>query len=569
MRRDSPTPPPDLLPLDREFEGYVIREYVTEGGWARLYRAERITSEKWFAFKTIRPYYSHDPEYRRLFKREQEILDSLDPPHQNICIALDWSRDDSDPLWLAVPWVDGRTLRALVGDGPLEPDRAARLIGEAADGLHSVHTAPKGRGLVHSDLHPGNLMVDGNDRTRVIDFGLAKRFEHSSGSPFLPRKGSWNSPEALRGEELDPRADIYSLGLLLAFALTGAEPEQGSLSLPPNFALPARLRQVIERATDPDRGERYESAAEMAAALREWSRSAPRSAAAEAPDGGSGRRTVPRRSVFFAAALVAVVTFLLVALVPGGEDSGGGLRVGTAEASMVLPEGWSPVPVAGADRKLGMFDAARGPGAVVLLGSMRRSQLPATAPGDSAYEVSLPAGRALRVDDPQLARASRMYALRVGADIVVLACRPLAGAGAVDRACATAAAGLQLRHAPGAIRYPGPGLRREAKRALKRYATGRQQGATQIGAAETAAAAGLDAEAIAGAAAAAAKAAGSKQLRPLRGALRAAARAWRRAAVAAGREDAAAYAAAGKAVRRAERRIRRARRHLVVFGYRP
>jgi hypothetical protein len=553
--------------------GYRIEEYVTDGGWARLYRARRETSGKHFAFKTILPHLARDPEYTRLFKREQDILDSLEQTHPNIGIALDWSGPDGDYLWLALPWIDGRTLQdSVFVEGPLEPSRAARLLAEAADGLDFVHSAD--RGLIHNDLHPGNLMVDRRDRMRVIDFGLAKRYEHPSGSPFPPREGRWNSPEALAGKQLDPRADIYSLGLLLAFALTGAKPAIGSLELPAQPTVPDGLREVIETAAAPEPGERYESAAEMAAALRQWLEppsQPPSPPPAPPPVAKPAPLAIPKRAVIAAAVIAAAITFLLIALVPFGDEPAVGVEVATAEASATAPADWARAKVSAADRRRGLAVAVRGPVATVYLGSVPRSRLPAPAPGDAAFDVSLPAGRALRIDDAETMKAARLYAFGETGGAVVLVCRVNGDAEpvAVDRACGRVAESVRLRHRAESIRYPERGFRRRVADALQTYAAARRQGAKTIESAVSAEAVATVAEKIADDAADAAKRAQGKQLLRLRAGLNKAAMAWRAAAAAARKEDHDAYAKAGDAVANAERAIRQARSELVALGYRP
>lgn len=539
--------------------GYEIVEHIKDGGWGSVYKAVRVTSREHFALKTIKPALAGERKYRELFEREQRALKRL-RKHPNLCPAVDWSHDPEHPdrlLWLTMPWIDGPSLSDLIQErGLIEPARAVELIAEAADGLHAVHTAKDG--MAHRDLRPANLMIDEEHHLVVIDFGLAKRFEHSSGSPLLPRSGRWNSPEVLEGTELTPRSDIYSLGLILAYILTGEPPVDHAPVLPKHISVPRLLRRTIARATATKPRERYATAADFAAALRD-------TLAVKAPT-----PTVARGKALTAATLAALVVFLALTLMPSLSGSEVGPQVSVAEANISAPRGWRPVRVPTTDRKLGLSRAIRGPDALVLIGSLSYEELPAPAPGIRAYNVMLSGGRAVRADGVDSVRAARMFVFRVDDHYLVIVCRPLAGGStrAARHSCDKIAESVEVSSSPDAIPYPSATLQRQAAAALHGYAKARRKVTAKIEAASTPRDAASAMDAASEAARSLAKRLHETRLRRLRQSLRHAAAAWGTAAHAARRGDRASYSSAGQRVGEAERQIQEARKGLAALGYR-
>jgi len=561
MAEESSTPewPASELVPGVEIAGYKIISVVTGGGWGRVYKAERKNGDQ-FAFKTIRPDLADDPTFRRRFQREQSALRKL-RGHPNLLPASDWGGPREELLWLAVPWIDGPTLHGLLKDGPLAAERAANLIAQAAEGLEAVHAK---FGYVHRDLHPGNMMVKGDDHLLVIDFGLAKPFDHASGSPLLPERGKWNSPEVLEGKKLTPAADIYSLGLVLAYLVTGMQPLGNAPVFPPGVEVPPELRSVIERATQRKPGKRFQSAQKMAEALRRVSQPP------QEPPTDSVGQSVHRRlalgPVALAAIAVAAAVFLLV-IVQGSGEGSDEVRVGAGGISLEVPAPWSTSTPVAADRKLGMRVLATGSSTAALIGFVPPDGLPARNPQNHPYEVALPAGKALRIEEVKSLRARRTYLFHAGGTYPALVCRGSAAAiKQVDRTCARLAATVELPQRSVSIPAPDPRLRRQAADGLHAYAAARREATHAIEAAETHAAAAAAAE---GAAKAAAKAAGevpAAELASIRRALEGASEAWESAAKAARRGSG--FHHAGREVERAEKQIEKARRRLLSLGFR-
>lgn len=586
MKPDSSVPEPwettEPLPIAYELEpgdrvdGYEIDEPLKAGGWGQVFVAHRTSNDRRVALKTIKPEHAGNPGYRRRFREEQEAFAELER-HPNLCPASDWNKRSRGLLWLVMPWIDGQNLFEVVGSSPMPPERAAELIAQAADGLHEVHVKT---GRAHRDVHPGNLMVEDGDRLLVIDFGLAKRFNHPSGSPAERRTSIWTSPEGSRGDEMTAQADVYSLGLVLAYALTGLPPVDGKPQFTPNRPVPSRLREAIAEATAEDLQERTPSAAAMASKLREYLQEAqtppppPRpgrerpAEAAVPPRSGAGK-AVPIGAALAIAALAGLLGFGLTAsLVPSGAQSSTGARVRAAGVSFTAPSAWRPAAVSPADRELGMEAAVTGPDATVLVGSVSRQRIPAGTAGNMPIEVAVPAGRGLRADDVPGFEADRMFVFHTAQGYPAIVCRGTYGARAatVEEACGRVVTGLRLDLPALPIPFPAAAVRRQASHALGAYAKARREAGAAIEAAASHAEVRTAAAAVAEAAEKAASWVRDRRLASLRTSLEAAAQAWRAAAAAA--HDGSGFQRAGEEVKDAEGQVAKARLRLLSLGYR-
>ena len=285
-----------------------------------VYRATELASGSPVALKTIAPELSGDPDFRGRFRRECEILASLD--HPNV-IAVHEVGDG----YVAMQWVEGSTLRELA---PLEAARAASIVGQVAGALDLLHA----RGFVHRDVKPGNVLVGPDDHAYLTDFGLTKEI---SPDPGLTREGRWlgtvdfAAPEQIRGQPTNARSDVYSLGCVLGFALTGSVPYprptpeatmQAHMYEPPPRLLPPLVpfNDVLVRALAKDPAWRFRSAGELGRA------------ATAATGTKRKREPLSRRSVAIAAAAVAaVVGAVVLALVLFGSSDDAGERTDVEE----------------------------------------------------------------------------------------------------------------------------------------------------------------------------------------------------------------------------------------------
>jgi eukaryotic-like serine/threonine-protein kinase len=206
---------------------YRIDVLIDRGGMANVYRARDLRLDREVAVKVLR-----EVEHQRRFAAEARTLAGLQ--HPNLVRLLDAGTDNGD-AFLVLELLGGATLRELLGRGPLDPARVARIGTETAAALEYIHR----RGIVHRDVKPSNLMLDENGSVRLADFGIARLLGGSSATTTHQLIGSmpYIAPEQLEGGSVGPPADVYSLGLVLIECLTGQRVFDG----PPAEAAAARL----------------------------------------------------------------------------------------------------------------------------------------------------------------------------------------------------------------------------------------------------------------------------------------------------------------------------------------
>jgi hypothetical protein len=282
--RVGATPPPVPADPADDLVGAVLgawrlRRSIGHGGMGRVYEAADASGRR-VAVKVLARDLADDPSFARRFHREAQLLASLQHPH--VVEILDQGEHDGR-LWFAMEYVRGENLRRRMERGPLPVAEALRIGGEIASALAYAH----GRNIVHRDLKPENVLLDEDGRVRLADFGLSRlvRREGPEATTHLTRTdvvlGTWEymAPEQRRGNrEIDARADVFALGVMLYEMLTGSLP-LGRFRAPSAASadVPAGLDAVINRALAPEPRERYASAAEMRDALLEAGRSARRS----------------------------------------------------------------------------------------------------------------------------------------------------------------------------------------------------------------------------------------------------------------------------------------------------
>jgi streptogramin lyase/predicted Ser/Thr protein kinase len=269
-----------MSPLDSElqagdeFAGYRVTGVAGRGGMGVVYRAEQLDLQRPVALKLIATPLARDEAFRERFVRESRAAAAID--HPNVIPVYSAGEDDGR-LYLAMRFVDGEDLRSLVQrEGPLDPERAAAIIAQIGNALDAAHA----RGLVHRDIKPANVLLDG-DHAYLSDFGLTKRL---TGETTMTGSGRWVgtlgyiAPEQIRGEGVDARADVYALGCLLFYILTGVAPyrrdsDEATLyahlhDAPPDARaltpdVPPALAEVVERALAKDPDDRFPSAGDL------------------------------------------------------------------------------------------------------------------------------------------------------------------------------------------------------------------------------------------------------------------------------------------------------------------
>jgi len=218
----------------REIAGrYRVLAKLGEGGMGAVYRGEQISLKRKCAIKVLKPELSADAGLVRRFNAEAELVARLS--HPNIVNIYDFGQDVDGSLFIAMEYLEGRTLRAVMtADGPLPARRAIAVAAQIAGSLTDAHA----HGIVHRDLKPDNVMLTERgkekDVVRVLDFGIAKlRDEGKNTVAQMTQAGDlvgtpqYMAPEQIRGDRVDGRTDVYALGAMLYEMVTGRLPFEG------------------------------------------------------------------------------------------------------------------------------------------------------------------------------------------------------------------------------------------------------------------------------------------------------------------------------------------------------
>ncbi|MBV9049340.1 MAG: protein kinase, partial [Solirubrobacterales bacterium] len=289
------------LPIGSELLGYRVEGLLGRGGMSVVYLAEDLRLRRRVALKLLAPSLAEDEAFRERFLVESELAASLDHP----CVVPIYAAGEAEGgLFIAMRYVEGSDLKGLLRGGPLTAERTVALCAQVAEALDFAHE----RGLVHRDVKPSNVLLDGRDHVYLADFGLMKRLaEPRAAEPGLFGTIEYIAPEQIRGDGVDGRADVYSLGCMLCECLTGEPPFRRSTDAAVLFAhleeqpaAPPGLEGVIAKALAKQPEDRYGTCAELVeeagAAL------------------GIGQPRRDRRPLALATAAVALIAASLLAL---------------------------------------------------------------------------------------------------------------------------------------------------------------------------------------------------------------------------------------------------------------
>ena len=304
-KRKPTQPPPKDRRIGQVLSGrYRLEKLIGKGGMGRVYLATQFPLNRAVAVKILNPEFQRkDPQFVRRFFLEAATAARLS--HPNTITVFDYGETDRKELYIAMEYLKGRPLsRALATEGPFTGDRTMHISLQIVRALREAHT----KGIIHRDLKPGNIMLleegDDTDFAKVLDFGLVKlfRLEGDQGSldlltpsqqgDDLTRAGmflgspKYMSPEQIQAADLDPRTDIYSLGIIMYQMLVGRPPFRGSTSveiiykhvnqpvprihdLNPDADAPPELEDLVLKCLSKNRNDRYGSMAELRQALRD------------------------------------------------------------------------------------------------------------------------------------------------------------------------------------------------------------------------------------------------------------------------------------------------------------
>jgi eukaryotic-like serine/threonine-protein kinase len=324
--------------IGKEISHYRILSKLGSGGMGVVYEAEDVRLGRRVALKLLPENLARDQIALQRFEREARAASSLN--HPNICTIYEVEEHDHQQV-IVMELLEGKSLKDRIREGPISTDELLDFGIQTSDALEAAHA----KGIIHRDMKPGNIFVVVGGRVKILDFGLAKVrppsvVEEQSEEESLTLEGvipgttAYMSPEQVRGEEIDARSDLFSLGVVLYEMATGKRPfvgknrvvlmnailnEKPSAPGEVNPYLPSRLNTIIAMALEKDRERRYQKAADIGSdlkRLKEQKEQGPTAVASAVPVRLDRRvpDVVPRHKKLWLGGLLAVALLLLLAL---------------------------------------------------------------------------------------------------------------------------------------------------------------------------------------------------------------------------------------------------------------
>ncbi|HEX9332427.1 MAG TPA: serine/threonine-protein kinase [Anaerolineales bacterium] len=308
---------------------YEIKSELGRGGMATVYQGYDPRFEREVAVKVLPSELLHaDPQFRLRFEREAKIIAQLE--HTAIVPVYDVGEADGQPYFV-MRYMNGGSLSDRIKAGGLTIDDAARILGAIAPGLDEAHS----KGIVHRDIKPSNILFDKRGNPYISDFGIAKLSQAQSGNvtgSAIIGTPAYMAPEQAQGTEVDGRADIYALGIILFEMLTGKQPYEADTPMAvaikhitdpvphirqTNPQLPEGIDAIIQKAMAKNKSERFSTAIEMTNALRDVRRDEPTKLQTKvAPTIKASAPVIPQKKGFNA--LVIIVPVIAIGVIAAG-----------------------------------------------------------------------------------------------------------------------------------------------------------------------------------------------------------------------------------------------------------
>ncbi len=260
--------------IGETFSHYRILEKLGEGGMGVVYKAEDTKLKRIVALKFLSPDLTRDTEANQRFIQEAQAASAMD--HPNICTVYDIDQTEVGQMFICMACYHGQVLQEKMDRGPLELEQAVDIAIQVAQGLAKAHK----QGIVHRDIKPSNLLITEDGQVKILDFGLAilAGEMQSKAARTVSGTAAYMSPEQARGEEVDHRTDIWSLGVVLYEMVAGQKPFPGDYEqaviysilnedpkplLESRASAPGELEEVVTKALAKSPLERYQRLDEM------------------------------------------------------------------------------------------------------------------------------------------------------------------------------------------------------------------------------------------------------------------------------------------------------------------
>jgi serine/threonine-protein kinase len=273
----------ELSAAERNVSHYELIERAGGGGMGVVYKARDTRLGRTVALKFLPRRHESNPAARARLLAEARAASALD--HPNIGVVYEIAEADDGRPFIAMAWYDGETLKEAIRRSVLSPEDASRIGAQLAGALESAHAS----GVIHRDVKPANVIMTQSGTAKLVDFGIARLMGADDGNHGAAGTIAYMSPEQTHAGRVDSRTDIWSLGVLLYEALSGSRPFRGNTDAaiiaairndePASLSslsarVPEGLSQVVQKCLEKNPGNRFQSAGEVAVALRGWDREA-------------------------------------------------------------------------------------------------------------------------------------------------------------------------------------------------------------------------------------------------------------------------------------------------------